>query len=154
MTAAPARSMASCLRCHTGGIRECDYCHKPPHADRGPCRDCHGMGTWTGGKDFKHPQALVGRHAQIVCERCHTKGTATLPDGCVTCHGDQHNGLKQCVQCHVLAHWIPSTFTHPQEGPHVPSGEEPLQCDACHQSGFGKPASCPCHGGNPPSDGG
>ena len=27
---------------------------------------------------------------------------------------------------------------HPQEGPHVPAGDEPLQCGACHQQGFGK----------------
>jgi len=142
----PPNSMASCLSCHTDGTTHCDYCHRAPHAARGPCRDCHGLASWT--KDFTHPQPLTGRHAQIACERCHTQ---TPPDGCVDCHGDHHNGLDDCVRCHVLAHWTPTTFTHPQEGPHVPAGDEPLQCDACHQRGFGQPAGCPCHGGNPPT---
>ena len=154
VTVAPPSSMASCLTCHTNGTTHCDYCHTAPHPSRGPCQDCHSLGAWTGGKDFKHPQVLVGVHAQIACEQCHTKGTAVPPDGCINCHGDQHNGLRQCIQCHVLAHWIPSTFTHPQEGEHIPRGETPLQCNACHLKGFGQPASCPCHGGNPPSGGG
>jgi nitrate/TMAO reductase-like tetraheme cytochrome c subunit len=149
----PAASMASCLSCHTDGTKDCAYCHTAPHGDRGPCVDCHSLQSW-GPKGFKHPQPLVGKHAQITCEQCHTQGVAVKPDGCITCHGDQHNGLSNCVDCHVLAAWIPSTFQHPQEGPHVPAGDEPLQCNACHQSGFGQPASCPCHGGNPPTGGG
>ena len=59
-----------------------------------------------------------------------------------------------CVDCHVLAHFVPSTFKHPQEGPHIPAGDEPLPCNACHAKGFGQKASCPCHGGNPPTGGG
>lgn len=147
----PPNSMGSCFSCHTDGPKNCSYCHQPPHADRGPCQNCHNLGTWTGGKNFAHPQPLVGRHAQIACEQCHTKGVSVPPDGCIGCHGDQHNGLRDCSKCHVLKGWIPSTFRHPQEGPHVPAGEEPLQCSNCHLQGFGQPASCPCHGGNPPS---
>lgn len=151
-TAPPANSMPSCFTCHTDGTKNCSYCHKPPHADRGPCQNCHDLGAWMGGKNFQHPQPLVGKHAQISCQTCHTQGTAVKPDGCINCHGDQHNGLKNCVDCHQLAGWIPSTYQHPQEGPHVPAGEEPLPCDACHQGGFGQKPGCPCHGGNPPSD--
>ena len=52
------------------------------------------MDAWVGGKNFKHPGGtLTGKHAQVACETCHTKGTAAKPDGCITCHGDQHNGL-------------------------------------------------------------
>jgi len=153
VTAPPAQSMVSCFTCHTDGTKNCSYCHTAPHADRGQCGDCHSL-AWWGAKGFKHPQPLVGKHAQITCEQCHTQGVAVKPDGCITCHGDQHNGLSNCVDCHVLAAWIPSTFQHPQEGPHVPAGDEPLQCNACHQNGFGQPASCPCHGGNPPTGGG
>ena len=110
--------------------------------------------SFIGGKNFAHPQPLAGKHAQISCQTCHTQGVAIKPDGCITCHGDQHNGLKNCVDCHQLSGWIPSTFQHPQEGPHVPNGDEKLQCNACHAAGFGQKASCPCHGGNPPSGGG
>ena len=146
--------MSSCFACHTGGTQNCSYCHTAPHANRGPCQNCHNLAAWVGGKNFKHPQPLVGTHAQIACEQCHTQGVAIKPAGCVNCHGDQHNGLKNCVDCHRLSAWLPSTFVHPQEGEHIPRGEVPLQCNACHLNGFGQPASCPCHGGKPPQGGG
>jgi nitrate/TMAO reductase-like tetraheme cytochrome c subunit len=150
----PPQSMGACFKCHTNGPTNCSYCHQAPHQNRGPCQNCHNLGAWFGGKNFVHPQPLVGTHAQIACEQCHTKGVSVPPAGCINCHGDQHNGLVNCIQCHVLAHWIPSTFSHPQEGPHVPRGDEPLNCNACHLKGFGQPASCPCHGNNPPTGGG
>jgi nitrate/TMAO reductase-like tetraheme cytochrome c subunit len=156
VTAPPANSMPACLSCHTNGTKDCSYCHQAPHADRGPCVDCHGITSWTGGAGGgPHPGGpLTGKHGQISCETCHTKGVNVPPDGCIDCHGDQHNGLANCVQCHTIQNWTPSKFTHPQEGEHIPRGEVPLQCDACHLNGFGQPASCPCHGGNPPSGGG
>ena len=155
VTAPPARSMPSCFSCHTNGPTNCAYCHKPPHVDRGNCSNCHGLMSWTGGKGGAHPGGpLTGKHGQISCETCHTKGTAVKPDGCITCHGDQHNGLPNCDDCHTIQAFIPSKYQHPQEGPHVPSGEEKLQCNACHANGFGQKASCPCHGNNPPTGGG
>ena len=151
VTAPPAISMASCFTCHTDGPQNCAYCHHAPHANRGPCQRCHGLGGWAGGKNAAHPGGpLIGKHGQITCEMCHTKGTSVPPDGCVHCHGDQHNGLPNCVTCHTIAGWQPTRFRHPQEGPHVPAGEEPLPCEACHRGGFGQKPGCPCHGGSPP----
>jgi nitrate/TMAO reductase-like tetraheme cytochrome c subunit len=154
VSAPPANSMPSCFLCHKDGTKNCTYCHQPPHADRGPCQDCHSMSAWVGGKNFNHPQPLTGAHAALSCTQCHTKGTSVKPDGCINCHGDHHNGLPNCVDCHKITGWVPSTFVHPQEGEHVPRGEVPLQCNDCHLQGYGQPASCPCHGGNPPSGGG
>jgi nitrate/TMAO reductase-like tetraheme cytochrome c subunit len=150
----PPQSMAKCFTCHSNAGNKCDYCHKPPHGPRGGrCTDCHNVQSW-GGKNFSHPQPLVGTHAAILCEQCHTNGIGQKPAGCINCHGDQHNGLLNCVDCHVLAHFVPSTFKHPQEGPHIPAGDEPIPCNACHAQGFGQKASCPCHGGKPPTGGG
>jgi nitrate/TMAO reductase-like tetraheme cytochrome c subunit len=154
VTAAPANSMSTCFNCHTTGTTKCDYCHQAPHAPRGACQNCHSMGAWVGGKNFAHPQPLVGKHAQIACQQCHTKGVSVKPDGCVNCHGDHHGGLPNCDMCHVLAHFVPSTFSHPQEGPHVPAGDQPLQCSACHTNGLGQKGTCPCHGNKPPTGGG
>jgi nitrate/TMAO reductase-like tetraheme cytochrome c subunit len=155
VTAPPPNSMQSCFTCHTNGTTNCGYCHKPPHVDRGNCSNCHGLMSWTGGKGGAHPGGpLTGKHGQVTCETCHTQGTAVKPDGCVNCHGDQHNGLKNCADCHTIQAWIPSKYVHPQEGPHVPNGDEKLQCNACHAAGFGQPASCPCHGNKTPSGGG
>ena len=156
VNAPPANSMYSCFTCHNNGTKDCGYCHEAPHTNRGPCVNCHSVMSWTGGKGGgPHPGgALTGKHGQVSCETCHTKGVNIPPDGCINCHGDQHNGLTNCVQGHTIQNGNPSKFSHPQEGEHIPSGEVPLQCNACHLNGFGQPASCPCHGGSPPSGGG
>lgn len=152
VTAPPANSMPSCFTCHPDGTKDCGYCHKAPHGDRGPCADCHSITGWGAGGGGPHPGGrLTGKHGQVACETCHTQGINDKPDGCVNCHGDEHNGITDCVRCHTIKDWDPSKFTHPQEGEHIPAGEVPLQCSACHQNGFGQAAGCPCHGGNPPS---
>jgi hypothetical protein len=155
----PPRSMMGCFACHDGKQQPngCDYCHTAPHADRGPCEDCHSLQSW-GPKGFKHPVPLTGKHAQILCEQCHTSGVGTSigpADGCVNCHGNHHNDPKMtlCADCHTTTHFVPSTFAHKQVGPHVPSGEEPLPCTACHLKTFAT-ATCSCHGGKPPTGGG
>ncbi len=155
----PPRSMAACFTCHDGKQQpnDCSYCHQAPHADRGPCQDCHSMQTWSP-KGFHHPVPLTGKHAQVLCETCHTSGTGITmgpADGCVDCHGNHHNDpkLTLCADCHTTTHFVPSTFVHKQVGPHVPSGEERLPCDACHTKTFTS-ATCSCHGGNPPTGGG
>ncbi len=125
----------------------CTDCHKRPHPDRGACLRCHTTSSWAS--HFAHPVALGGVHASFACERCHTNGLNAPGKACASCHGDQHGGLTDCQRCHTTSAWRPSTFRHPQEGPHIPAGEEPLSCSACHASGFGS-HGCPCHGGNGP----
>ncbi|MGE5226075.1 MAG: NapC/NirT family cytochrome c [Planctomycetaceae bacterium] len=155
----PPQSMPACFTCHDGTQQpnECSYCHTAPHPDRGACQDCHSLQTWSP-KGFHHPVPLTGKHAQILCETCHTSSTAGSmgpADGCVNCHGNHHNDpkLTMCADCHTTTHFVPSTFVHEQVGPHVPSGDEPIPCDACHTLTFAT-ATCSCHGGNPPSGGG
>jgi nitrate/TMAO reductase-like tetraheme cytochrome c subunit len=151
----PPQSMTACFACHNGKQQpnNCDYCHQAPHPNRGPCQDCHNMQSWTPGK-FNHPVPLTGPHAQILCEQCHTQATGSsmgVPDGCVDCHGNHHNSslMTLCYQCHTTTHFVPSTFNHQQVGPHVPRGDEPLPCNACHQTTFAE-ATCSCHGVNTP----
>ena len=149
----PPQSMTACFQCHKDGATNCSYCHTPPHPPRGQCGNCHNMSSFGGGKNFSHPQPLVGAQATLQCERCHVNGPGTFPTGCVKCHGDHHNGLPLCAKCHTITHWTPANFKHKQVGEHIPRGETPLPCSACHKNGFGS-ASCPCHGGHPPSGGG
>lgn len=151
----PPRSMNACFVCHNGKQQpnDCAYCHTAPHADRGPCQNCHGLQSW-GPKGFDHPVPLTGKHAQILCETCHTSGSGTTmgaADGCVDCHGNHHNDplMTMCADCHTTTHFVPSTFSHQQVGPHVPSGDEPLPCAACHTKTFAE-ATCSCHGMNTP----
>jgi nitrate/TMAO reductase-like tetraheme cytochrome c subunit len=156
---APPQAMAYCLTCHDGKTvpNNCDYCHQAPHPPRGSCQDCHNTSSWVPGA-FHHPVPLAGPHATVLCETCHTQATGTsmgFPAGCIDCHGNHHQDprLTLCARCHTTTHFVPSTFVHPQEGPHVPTGETPIPCAACHTTTFAS-ASCSCHGGKPPTGGG
>jgi nitrate/TMAO reductase-like tetraheme cytochrome c subunit len=159
VTSVPPQSMDSCFTCHDGKAQpnECAYCHKAPHPNRGACQDCHNLKSWVPG-NFHHPVPLTGPHAALLCEQCHTSstgGTMGPADGCVNCHGDHHNSklLLACGTCHTTTHFTPSTFVHKQVGPHVPSGDQPLQCSDCHTQTLAT-ATCSCHGGKPPTGGG
>jgi len=135
----------------------------------GDCLSCHkvsGDGSFgvmsLDGSVSGHPLPLTGGHAGVACTQCHVgrPGAEIIPGtnlprpasaNCVSCHGDHHDGLTNCVRCHSVAGWKPPTFTHPRVGDHMPSGEEPVACGSCHPNGFGS-SSCSCHGGNPPND--
>ena len=114
--AGPHSSFA-CERCHTNGInapgRDCTGCHKPPHPVYGSCLTCHSMSSWAS--HFAHPIAL-GAHSSFACSRCHVNGINSAPVGCSSCHGSKHGGLTNCVQCHTMSYFVPSTFHHPAAG--------------------------------------
>ena len=159
VTFVPPQSMTACFTCHDGKAQPnaCSYCHTAPHSNRGACQDCHNLKSWVPG-NFHHPVPLIGPHATILCEQCHTSSTAGSmgpADGCVNCHGDHHNStlLLTCSKCHTTTHFTPSTFVHKQVGPHVPRGDQPLQCSDCHTQTLAT-ATCSCHGGKPPKGGG
>jgi nitrate/TMAO reductase-like tetraheme cytochrome c subunit len=160
-------SMNACFVCHEGSTasKKCDYCHKnAPHNNSGQCDSCHSLTTWKL-TDFKHPFALEGIHATLACTKCHPAAapgqgikvpgsTAVFnfgkaPETCIVCHGDKHNGLKECAQCHTAQRWTPANFSHPRVGPHVGGGRAErsiTDCAVCHDQGFAS-ASCSCHGG-------
>ena len=119
-------TMAYCVRCHDGkqASGACQTCHQAPHAQRGPCTDCHALGSWAS--TFSHPAPLGPQHQKVVCEKCHSKAAPAAigyPAGCVSCHEKQHKTVKTtlCAKCHLPTHWKPSTFKHPQSG-----------CETCH----------------------
>ncbi|MCL5736665.1 MAG: NapC/NirT family cytochrome c [Actinobacteria bacterium] len=156
-------AMSSCLECHNGTTvaSTCSTCHSPPHEARGECGNCHGQQSWSGAS-FNHPFALTGGHAGLNCSDCHVSkpGVATIPGtdlpkanpACVSCHGDHHKGLTDCANCHTPQGWSPSNFAHPPVGEHIPSGERPLDCSACHPNGYASHSCTPCHQGTPTGD--
>ena len=133
-------TMAFCLRCHDGkqASGACETCHTPPHAPRGRCTDCHTLASWAS--TFTHPVALGKPHRALVCEKCHTRSTATAMNaslGCVSCHAKHHANVKidLCAKCHVPSHWVPSTFEHPRSG-----------CETCHKRPHADRGRClRCH---------
>jgi nitrate/TMAO reductase-like tetraheme cytochrome c subunit len=156
-------AMKSCLQCHNGSIApgRCSTCHTPPHEPRGECSDCHSTVGWAN-VDFKHPFPLTGGHATLACTDCHVSkpGVENIPGtdlpkadpACVSCHGDHHNGLPDCAKCHTPESWQQTTFAHPPVGEHIPAGERPLDCSACHPSGYAAASCTPCHSGTPGGD--
>lgn len=81
-----------CFRCHDGG-------HMNQYGDRlsHDCSICHdfllredreGNGTVVRRGEFIHPYELVGPHADLRCNECHTGGLSPVPD-CAGCHTAQ-----------------------------------------------------------------
>ena len=164
-------TMSKCLSCHTGQSgappSTCSTCHTPPHETRGECSNCHNTNSFSRSlaAPANHPLALTGGHEGVQCSTCHVSkpGVAVIPGTslpkpagltCVSCHTVQHPGLTDCTSCHTVSGFAPSTFQHPQEGPHVPTGEHVLTCQNCHTTPQDyKQATCtPCHKGTPTGD--
>lgn len=99
----------SCLECHNkvgvGSEGECRTCHFSPHGVDGLCTRCHtSMDTWTK-REFKHPVELLGKHAELTCDRCHNKqGFSGLTYACGNCHRPPHTDYGiACSTCHKQA---------------------------------------------------
>ncbi len=145
-----AHAKLACEKCHTRGFTSatpaanCSSCHQPKHADRGPCLKCHSTTSFTS---FSHPGALVGAHATLACEKCHTNGFTTAPAmTCSNCHQPKHSPRGTCTNCHTQASWA-SSYSHPVAlgGVHAS-----FPCERCHTNGTSAPGrSCvSCHGAN------
>jgi len=136
-----------CERCHRDGtfrgieFDRCTTCHQAPHRrNLGPsCTTCHTTATWST-RTVNHELtafALVGRHQQIECTRCHTRTiTRPLPFGrCDSCHVNVHRDsiTDDCGTCHTETGFATAKFDHavrtdfPLVGKHVALG-----CAKCH----------------------
>ncbi len=104
--------------------KECSSCHKDPHrrADQASCDECHTSKTFEV-RNFNHFEtsfALMGRHASLACERCHTQTNwngkvvltfAHVRRECQDCHKSPHRSrYGECGRCHVTTTWVISDF--------------------------------------------
>ena len=104
----PANSMPSCFGCHKNGHHELQLLPQAAACRPGSVPELpqHGrLGRW---QELRASAAAGRRSRGAQLHQCHTKGTAVKPDGCINCHGDHHNGLTNCVDCHKITAWIPS----------------------------------------------
>jgi hypothetical protein len=130
----------------------CSDCHKDPHQSRlGPnCNSCHTTTGWqaVAKTNFDHNKTrypLVGQHAAVACDKCHTTRSdkALKFAACRDCHSDFHKAAfanreskGACEECHTVNGFSPSTFTvaahnksdYPLEGAHLA-----IPCLACHK---------------------
>ena len=161
-----AHEKVACRKCHaqvpdpkphiqfTGlAFNQCRDCHKDPHrgAFAAPCQSCHSDRVWKPAHtnvSFDHSKTkfpLLGRHAGLVCEKCHRTSDFKQPvahERCADCHRDPHKSQfvtradrGECGSCHTVESWKPSTFTaaqhartsYPLEGRHGA-----VACAKCH----------------------
>ncbi len=159
-----------CQQCHTPGhdkqprftgiaFRSCSDCHADPHRGEFPqtCQSCHATAGWdkilTSGlnRAFDHSKtnfALLGKHAEVGCVRCHAGGDFTKRvtfKKCSDCHRpDPHGGQfinraggAECSACHSVQGFKPSKFglkehamtRYPLQGKHAT-----VPCTQCHVS--------------------
>jgi hypothetical protein len=120
---------------------------------------------WTPTPEgFDHSKtgySLLGKHAGLACNRCHTperiaasqklsiqvrnpaKTFLGIPQACVTCHKDEHNGRlgQNCQQCHNFEDWKNvSQFDHAKTRYPLTGLHAQVTCAKCHTPGpDGKP---------------
>lgn len=147
-----AHRAATCQSCHKQAPKlasppvTCFGCHAKDDTHKGgngmDCGRCHNEGAWKSVQ-FDHTKMtrfpLIGKHAQVKCEICHTKPPEELKLSmeCASCHtaDDIHRGKlgPACGRCHNSNDWKTGIrFDHdlsrfPLLGKHAQ-----LQCVSCH----------------------
>jgi hypothetical protein len=150
----------------------CNTCHEDAHQSRlgADCIQCHNFNDWKtvkGGK-FDHSRTrypLIGLHAQVACQQCHTPGSDSRPryngiayGKCTDCHSDPHRGEFQqtCQSCHSLEGWkkvspsaLHQSVDHSKTKFQLLGKHAEVGCVQCHASGdfnrplaFGKCVDC------------
>ncbi|HEX7829574.1 MAG TPA: hypothetical protein VF787_07950 [Thermoanaerobaculia bacterium] len=143
-----AHRNAPCVKCHAdgqyAGIRHgtCADCHRNPHQSKvgSDCRSCHTPTAWTVAR-FDHARtgtALVGRHRNVPCARCHVRPPASVRlklRPCASCHKDPHRGAfkQDCAACHDENGFKGAPFDHAAQTQFALDGKHRrLACVACH----------------------
>jgi hypothetical protein len=161
-------AQVACEKCHASSgpqgttklsglaFGSCKDCHQDPH--RGSfaqtCDTCHttgGWGTTRNPTSFDHSKtafALLGKHAEVGCSKCHTAGggdfrAPVAHSRCIDCHStdphmgqfrDRVNGIE-CSSCHTVDSFQTTTFgvkehatsRYPLQGKHAM-----VECSQCH----------------------
>ncbi len=155
------REWPGCFRCHDGKhvskdgkviSRNCNACHD--FLERRPT----GFVRVAATPGFAHPWKLAGKHAEILCDRCHTGGPAK-PATCAGCHNIPTSGAPMtslgCQSCHQKEQQLQPiaacTTCHSGLGGLHTAGMHPsVGCTACHKPHTWLPVSretcLTCHG--------
>jgi hypothetical protein len=151
---AARRGLHASYNLKPGSSQECARCHSEHNGEDFP------LVKWDT-KTFDHKQtgyALEGKHAGLVCTRCHTAEHVSAAErpvikikdfsrtflgvspNCVTCHQDQHNGRlgANCLQCHTYNDWKTvdvGQFDHSKTRYPLTGLHAPVTCQKCHTPG-------------------
>ncbi len=164
----------SCKQCHSSLVfsnvgSKCADCHADIHRRQfgANCESCHTVKGWKVNlqaiQDHKNRFPLVGAHATLQCEDCHTNAASGkfvgLSTDCYSCHAKQYatpnfdhramNFPPTCQTCHSMDTWFGAKFDHLKFAGFALTGmHATLECTACHIGGkfAGTPATCfGCH---------
>jgi hypothetical protein len=138
----------------------CVSCHRDKHdATVGTdCKSCHTTEKWSPvAKTFDHAKtefALVGKHATVVCSKCHTTMAARAKDtplvfatkafrDCAPCHASPHHPefvkAQACKSCHAPEDWksakMSGKFNHDLTAFKLIGRHEAVACEKCHKGG-------------------
>lgn len=122
----------------------CVDCHADPHEGvvDNTCESCHTTEVWSPTTfDVKRHAdtsfALNGKHVDVECGSCHTKGKLKgLPGECAGCHVDKHRGTlgMECETCHTDAGFKPvANFDHSVTGFVADGPHSSAKCEDCHE---------------------
>ena len=176
-TSYPLRGMhdgVKCSLCHTKLVfkqtsTRCADCHADIHRRQfgADCAQCHTVRGWTVAvqniRDHLNRFPLLGAHAMVECDACHT-GAASgqftgLSTACQSCHLRDYNRTSApahaaagfstaCQSCHNFDSFLTATFDHSTTGFPLTGAHAALPCVSCHVGNrfAGTPASCiGCH---------
>lgn len=164
-------SSLECRSCHENlqfatSSQHCLSCHTDVHKSElgNNCVRCHGTGTWKLTDMVQRHQntrfPLLGRHASLDCQSCHTNAAqqsfAGTPLDCYSCHRTTFAAAKapdhvaaafptNCLQCHdITAVSWGAGFDHgrtafPLTGAHVAAS-----CFSCHKNQGFKQTAVQC----------
>jgi hypothetical protein len=166
-------ALVKCVACHSslkfaGASDECADCHTDVHrAELGSlCERCHSSQSWViPDMVQKHAQtrfALVGAHAAVNCDMCHTSREkyryVGLRSDCYSCHAATYEATTSpnhrsvgfstdCVQCHAVTalRWE-GTFDHARTNFPLTGAHRAIPCVQCHPGGSFTSAPTQCVG--------
>jgi nitrate/TMAO reductase-like tetraheme cytochrome c subunit len=190
-----AHQNIDCSKCHVTVVKNeqkyqrfkgldfvnCSSCHQDYHQGKFGinCNSCHVTESFRVIKNlesFDHSKTnykLLGKHANVECKQCHTKGLKIKPkyDKCIDCHNDYHKGdfIKNnsptdCNVCHNLNGFQLTSYTieeHAKTNFKLTGAHLAVPCQVCHYKNekwnfkFDKKKCSSCHsevhGGSIPS---
>ena len=133
-----------CFRCHDGNhvseegkvlSRDCQLCH----TIIGQETSLQKPTEVAAGEKFNHPWPLAGKHAQLSCNQCHSRGRG-LPTDCTTCHirpAEAPMAALPCAACHLKEQEVrpltPCVSCHPNRAElHLKPTHAATDCTMCH----------------------
>jgi hypothetical protein len=157
--AAPATAAASAGGAKLEGWRfknlpiACATCHKDVHLGQvgTACETCHPIEAKFASVSFSHGKssfALTGKHADVVCAKCHKTETGTFPAGrgtavrlkgvssaCASCHQDKHLGQlgPKCETCHSTTAFTVASYKHIEKPGFFVGKHATTKCQDCHK---------------------